>query len=418
MKILSYSYCMCSFSNGFIQLCSALCLAFLLFVSAMVFPVQAASITEAQLKNVLLDNWNQYKTRFIQADGRVIDYNGNVTTSEGQSYAMFRAFWMRDKATFDKTYRWAKDNLQIPRGDHLFSWKWGEKPDKTWGALDKTSASDADQDIAFALLLGYKEWKDPAYLDDSKLILNDIWTRLTLDAPIGRVLLPGDWPQKGRTYQINPSYFAPYAYRVFAEVDTDHDWTALTDSSYEILTRAVAQSETHLPPDWVQISLDNDQVTLYQDPLDPRSDFGYEAIRVYWRIALDSLMVPLEKRATGLLKTRNLLPRYWKIRKDLPISITWDGIVRHPEIESGAIYGAVLPSLYAQDKDAAEDMVARRILPNLKPGGQWNTKNDYYPQNWLWSGLALYTISLDPPDYTRSSALLRLATLLQLKPAD
>lgn len=367
----------------------------------------------AQTKQLLRDNWQQYKTTFIQDDGRVIDYNGNVTTSEGQSYAMLRAFWMRDKATFDKSYRWAKDNLQIPRGDHLFSWKWGEKPDKTWGALDRTSATDADQDIALALLMASKEWQDPAYKADALVILNDIWTRLTVDAPIGRVLLPGDWPHKGATYQINPSYFAPYAYRVFAEADPDHDWTALIDSSYEILSRAMSQSDTHFPPDWLEISMDNDQITLYQDPLDARSDFGYEAIRVYWRVGLDSLLYPLEKRATTLLKTRNMLPRYWKIRKDIPISITWDGIVRHPNLESGAVYGAILPSLYTQDRDATADMVTRKLIPNLKPGSQWNTKNDYYSQNWLWCGLALYTLYQDPPDFSRTSTLLRLTTLLQ-----
>jgi endo-1,4-beta-D-glucanase Y len=383
---------------------------------AMPFPVRAAApLSEAETKQLLQSNWEQYKSTYIQSDGRVIDYTGNTTTSEGQSYAMLRAFWLRDRETFDKTYRWAKDNLQIPRGDHLFSWKWGERADHTWGALDKTSASDADQDIALALLLAYKEWQDPAYLADARLILNDIWDRLTVNAPIGRVLLPGDWPQRGRTFQINPSYFSPYAYRVFAEQDPEHDWTVLVDSSYEILTRAVAQTATHLPPDWVELSMDNDNVGLYETPMDARSDFGYEAIRVYWRVGLDQLLTPLEKRATSLLKTRTMLPRYWRIRKDIPISLTWDGIVRHPELQSGAVYGAMLPAFYVQDRDAARELVQKKILPNLKPGGQWNSKNDYYSQNWLWFGLAIYQIYQDEPDFTRQSATKRLAELMKLQ---
>lgn len=376
----------------------------------------AKDLSDLEVRTLLKSTWAQYKTTFIQADGRVIDYNANISTSEGQAYAMLRAFWLRDKATFDHSYKWAKDNLQIPRGDHLFSWKWGERPDHTWGALDKTSATDADQDIALALLLGYKVWKDPAYLEDAKLILDDIWDHLTLNAPLGRVLLPGDWPQKDRDYQINPSYFAPYAYRIFAEMDPDHDWTVLVDSSYEILTRSIAETDTHLPPDWVSISLDNDAVHLYQDPLDERSDFGYEAIRVYWRVELDALMNPLEKRATGFLKQKNMLPRYWKIRKDLPVSITWDGIVRHPQLQSGAIYGAVFPSLYQQDRGLAEELLQKKIMPNLKPGGQWNTKKDYYAQNWLWCGLALYNTELDPPDFSRNSALKRLVKVMSLDP--
>ncbi|HEY9746945.1 MAG TPA: glycosyl hydrolase family 8 [Oculatellaceae cyanobacterium] len=377
--------------------------------------VEAAPLTRKALAPLLKASWEQYKQTFIQNDGRVIDYNGNVTTSEGQSYAMLRAFWMRDKETFDKTYRWTKDNLQIPRGDHLFSWKWGQLPDGTWGTLDKTSASDADQDIALALILAHHVWKEPAYLEDAKLILADIWERLTAPMPVGRVLLPGDWPQQGRSFQINPSYFAPYAYRVFAEVDEEHDWREVLDSSYEILARSVAQTGTHLPPDWVQLSLDNDAITLYTNAQDTRSDFGYEAIRVYWRVGLDRLVQPLDKRSASVLHARNPLLRYWQVRSDLPISLTYDGIVRHPQMQSGAVYGAVLPGLYAQDEHAADVLVARRVLPNLKPGGQWNTKNDYYAQNWLWFGLALYANYGEAWEWSRLNSMTsRLSQLMEL----
>jgi endoglucanase len=378
----------------------------------------AGSLSDLEVRGLLKSSWQQYKDTFVQADGRVIDYNGNISTSEGQAYAMLRAFWLRDKATFDKTYQWAKNNLQIPRGDHLFSWKWGQKADQSWGALDTTSATDADQDIALALLLAHKAWNDSAYQQDAQLILNEIWDRLTISAPLGRVLLPGDWPQKGRTYQINPSYFAPYAYRVFAEVDDNHDWTLLIDSSYEIMTRSVAQTDTGLMPDWVEISMDNDNIRLYQEPADARSDFGYEAIRAYWRVGLDALMNPLEKRASLLLKQKNMLPRYWKIRKDMPISITWDGIVRYPQLQSGAIYGAVFPGLYSQDQHLAEEMLQKKIVPNLKPGGEWNTKKDYYAQNWLWCGLGLYNVYLEPPRFSRGSAIGRLTRLMSLNPGE
>ena len=388
--------------------------AALIPVAPLTSSVAQADSGNLETRVLLKGGWETYKATFVQSDGRVIDYTGNVTTSEGQSYAMLRAFWLRDKATFDKAYRWSKDNLQIPRGDHLFSWKWGERADHTWGALDKTSASDADQDIALALLLAYREWKDPAYLEDAKQILTAIWDHLTVDLPIGRVLLPGDWPQQGRSFQINPSYFSPYAYRVFAEVDADHDWTALLDSSYEILTRSLVAGETHLPPDWVELSKDNDEVKLYEGPLDERSDFGYEAIRTYWRVGLDNLMTPLEKRATAFLKTRNMLPRYWKIRKDVPVSITWDGIVRHPDVQSGAVYGAIIPSLYMQDRGLTEEVIRKKVIPNLKPGGQWNTKNDYYSQNWLWFGLAIYSLYQQEPDFTHKAQLARLAELLNL----
>lgn len=380
------------------------------------FSASPASSSGKDFKPLLKQSWEDYKHRFVQEDGRVIDFNGNVTTSEGQSYAMLRAIWMRDKDTFDRTYKWAQDNLQMPRGDHLFSWKWGERADKTWGPLDQISASDADQDIALALLMAAEIWQDPHYKADALLILNDLWDKLTVKTPLGRVLLPGDWPElrqvRHKTYQINPSYFAPYAYRVFAQADKDHDWGELVDSSYEIIERAMGQTDTRLPPDWVEISLDNDAIKLYQEPVDPRSDYGYEAIRVYWRIALDYMLNPLDKRPVRIMSMQNLLPRYWKIREDVPISFTWDGIPRKDGLESGAAYGASLPGFYYQNPEVAEQIVHRKIIPNLKPGGRWNTDQDYYSQNWLWFGLALYDAYGE--DYIFSGRTPTLGNLLKV----
>ena len=37
-------------------------------------------------------------------------------------------------------------------------------------------------------------------------------------------LTAGDWAPGEQVIPLNPSYFAPYAYRVFAEADPGHDW--------------------------------------------------------------------------------------------------------------------------------------------------------------------------------------------------
>ncbi len=70
----------------------------------------------------LKESWDIYRDHFIQSDGRVIDHRIGISTSEGQSYAMLRAVMLRDKEWFDKSYTWAKDNLQV-RDDKLFAWK-------------------------------------------------------------------------------------------------------------------------------------------------------------------------------------------------------------------------------------------------------------------------------------------------------
>src|SRR5205823_12664376 len=77
--------------------------------------------------------WNFYRFQFIQ-QGRVVALDENeVTTSEGQSYAMLRAVWANDPWTFREVWRWTKENLQT-RGDKLFAWKWKGR------ILDRNSA--------------------------------------------------------------------------------------------------------------------------------------------------------------------------------------------------------------------------------------------------------------------------------------
>src|SRR6516165_9890907 len=90
---------------------------------------ESQSIQEAgAVPAVLEESWRAYVQRFIQSDGRVIDYSASgISTSEGQAYAMLRAVWVGDRTTFDRTFNWALNNLNSGiRDDHLWAWKWGK----------------------------------------------------------------------------------------------------------------------------------------------------------------------------------------------------------------------------------------------------------------------------------------------------
>ena len=64
-----------------------------------------APTAAAPMPALLVAAWSGYKLHFIQADGRVVDPEGaHGSTSEGQSYAMLRAVWMDDRATFCLLY--------------------------------------------------------------------------------------------------------------------------------------------------------------------------------------------------------------------------------------------------------------------------------------------------------------------------
>ncbi|MFZ2087561.1 MAG: glycosyl hydrolase family 8, partial [Desulfobaccales bacterium] len=102
---------------------------------------------------VLQASWASYRQHFITPEGRVVlEEQGGGAISEAQAYALLRALWAGDEQTFGRVCQWTKKNLsrEADYGDHLLAWKWGRKPDGSWGVLDWNTASDADLDYALA----------------------------------------------------------------------------------------------------------------------------------------------------------------------------------------------------------------------------------------------------------------------------
>jgi endoglucanase len=365
------------------------------------------------IPQILQRTWTAYKRDYIQQDGRVVDHAADVvSTSEGQSYAMLRAVWMQDRTTFDQVYQWTRNNMQV-RGDKLFAWKWGRRPDGTWRQLDDTSASDADQDIALALLMASQIWpeKDGAsspYQADALAILHDLWNKETHQTPFGRTLLPGDWAMQDKSLpggiRINPSYFSPYEYRVFASVDRKHPWKKLIDSSYKIWEAITSQTLTKLPSDWVEVSLEDKKVTLFP-PENIDGDYSYEAVRTPWRVGLDYMLVRAlgenDPRAEVYLRKSDFLVQYFLIHKRLPGPLTRDGIERH-QLDSDATYGCHLIQFALQDPKAADLLGREHILATLNSRGLWIPELNYYAQNWLWLGLLGYNAFLNQPEQPKA----------------
>ncbi|AIK16154.1 endoglucanase [Pectobacterium atrosepticum] len=139
--------------------------------------------------------WEQYKQHYISEQGRVIDTStpNKITTSEGQSYAMFFALVANDRAMFDRLLKWTEDNLSA--GDlraNLPAWLWGESKDKQWAVLDPNSASDADLWIAYNLLEAGRLWKEARYQTLGTTLLARIAKEEVVNIPgLGVMLLPG-----------------------------------------------------------------------------------------------------------------------------------------------------------------------------------------------------------------------------------
>jgi hypothetical protein len=146
------------------------------------------------------------------------------------------------------------------------------------------SASDADQDAAFALLAAYSKGWSGVTLADVTGMLGDVWKS---DIDSG-TLLPNRGSNGGAI--TNPSYFAPAYYPYFAKVDTGHNWAGVTTAVYAALNRlAAAVSPTDgLVPAWcTPLSGSTPCNAAATNMASTDVDYQYDAHRVPWRVGLD-----------------------------------------------------------------------------------------------------------------------------------
>lgn len=338
--------------------------------------------------------WTQYITSFIQDDGRVIDRSaGDISTSEGQAYGMLRAVWSGDRSTFDRVRGWSTRNLQGGDPHALPAWRWGQRPDGKWGTLDEQPASDSDQLMAYALLLAAGTWEEPAYREDAVALLHQIWERETREIAGQRVMLPGPWAVDQDTVQLNPSYFMPFAYRAFAEADPEHDWKALIGTSYDLIDRGI--TAYGLPPDWMWVNASTGELMAPPGSQTHKLSFGFDAFRVAWNLAAD-VQWHDETRARILLARMAPLGTTWRDEGKIPSQIAPGGESASNHDYVG-MYGALLPAWHHSRPGDAALLYETHVAPSAT-GGIWGRPNDYYAQNWVWFGLALWTGLAKPPE--------------------
>lgn len=337
----------------------------------------------------LINSWNYYKKKFISSDGRVIDYQrSSVSTSEGQAYAMLRSLLMRDKTTFDKTYDWARYNLQH-KTDRLFAWLWGQKQqgqqrEIEYGILDANGASDAGVEIAASLILASKVWGQTSYMEDAQKILNDIWDKETVTIKGERILSAGTNQNKSMDVEVNPSYFMPYYFRIFAKVDKEHDWQKLVDSSYRLTNWCIGNIKSGLPPDVFYINRNTGIITFDKD----KSDFSYDAVRIFYRFYID-YAITRDPRTRKLLQRSEIFINRWVKEGKFYTNYKQNGQLKNYDEAIGSI-ALLLPAIGIYDRKIANEIYRNRIKEKYSNEGFCGDPMDYYAQNLVWFGNWLY----------------------------
>jgi len=176
---------------------------------------------------------------------------------------MLIGVYMNDKSMFDMLWSYAKGKRN---GNGLMNWHY----DSNGGMLSGGGATDADEDMAWALLMASDQWSSTSYLDDAKALINAIYTN---SVGSDGLLLPGDgW---GKTTNITfPDYFSPAYFRVFAAATNQPAWAkAVIDRNYTVLMNV--EGDHGLVPDRTNSS--------YQ----LMGNYSYDACRTPWRIGMD-----------------------------------------------------------------------------------------------------------------------------------
>lgn len=353
------------------------------------------------ISKILLDSaWAYYKSAFIKSYGQSVDPSREYkTTSEGQSYAMLKAVFQNDKPTFDGIWSWTKDHLRYRNQDKLISWLWGEKDGKEQ-LIDSNNATDADEDIALSLILASNKWNNPKYLDEAKVLLNDIWENAVVRVNGKYYILPAvNGFDKPDGYVLNLSYFSPASYRVFSTVDKIHPWGKLADDSYSTLEELskIKNNKTDLPPNWIFVTNDGELISAKKYMGKDSDNYGFDAFRTLWRVSLDYKWFG-EKKAEKYLK--DIDPFFSSQIKDNKKIYSMYSLDGKPIVNYTSLSTNVGPlSVFAvSNSKKAEELYNSSIYKKFNfEQGYWGDKNNYFDQNWAWFGTALYTNSLNLP---------------------
>lgn len=233
--------------------------------------------------------YEEWKADYYEEQGdlaRIKFRPAEDTVSEGIAYGMLIFVYMENEHNqtrdpFDKLYNYYK---KFRNKNQLMHWRIRGFEE----VVGENSATDAELDVALALLLAYRQWNDKYYLREAKKVIRLIYKHQVNER--GH-LKPGDmWDR-----EKNPCYLTIAAFELFKEVDKRNDWQEVIDNAYQLL-KASSHPETGLTPDWCS----EEGVPSPGD----RGRFWYDAVRVPWRLAWTYSWFG-DERSMALLRKNN-----------------------------------------------------------------------------------------------------------------
>jgi endo-1,4-beta-D-glucanase Y len=265
--------------------------------------IKPNKVSQNKLDNSVRLFYDQWKARFIKnVPGRPQSYiwfegkGGKQCVSEGQGYGMIIAALMAGhdpvaKKIFDNLYRYARAH---PAANSKYLMAWAQK--NNGADVDKSTATDGDMDIAYALLLAAKQWGNHGainYLHEAKATINAIMQH-QINHKTWTVWL-SDNIEPGSKYEFatRSSDFMPAHFKAFKRATGDARWDKVIAAQYRLFAymQTTYSPDAGLVPDFM-VSINKKPKPADPNFLEDRhdGDYNYNACRVPWRIASDYLL--------------------------------------------------------------------------------------------------------------------------------
>lgn len=350
---------------------------------------QTKSDTNSRLEKA----WRKYLTTFVKETGQVLELEsgGQKTTSEGQSYSMLRAVWLKDKYNFDLAYTFAKNHLQHRAEDHLFMWLLEQKAPAGWQVADFENATDADLDITLALILAYEQWHEPYYLKEAMQLIDSIWQRNIYQIGDDYYLIGGSWAAYENLIAINPSYFSPATLKLIAQYDPSHPWDKVIDTNYKFLfdsTFTFKQSGNSgppkLPPEWIGVDKATKQLVAYKEL---SSDYQLNSFRTYWRVALDYLWFEDNRALDYLQQSAEFFDKLKSQQLDPATQYSRAGQEQDNLRRPATLVSPIAIAKATNNQESLDYWQIR--LESYFDTDHWGQSENYYDQNWAWFAQAM-----------------------------
>jgi endo-1,4-beta-D-glucanase Y len=335
----------------------------------------------------------------------------NSTVSEGIGYGMLIAVYMDDQSLFDGLWKYAQAHTwqACPLGGGgctptiLMNWyiaaDGNTASQGSVGQDGNGAATDADEDMAFALVMADKQWGgqgslSKSYLDSAKQLLGDIWKY-----EIDNNRLPKNGSSWGGDDDLNISYFAPAYYRVFAKVTGEQRWGKdVVDYVYTVINNNLNDSNGNKNNGLVPAFSKSDG-----SPANPPQgqslafNYQYDSCRTPFRIGLDACWSTEQRAIDYVSKTSSFFGALGAAKVVDGYELNGSPKPQFPDKYSGLSAAFIGPAGVGAMSSAANQSFVNDVWGLLKQNNMW-CGGQYYDESWTM--MSMLMMSGNFIDYT------------------